>query len=196
MGVSCVMYAVSDDLAEKVRNDPPYIWLIFGEPEAYLSAKTPDRSFLDRLLRRPNQPAPPLPADIPDLSEDEWCDIDKSWHAVHFLLTGDGEPTTSPLGLLVADHPQLCSLDVGYGPPIYCSPSRVREFSEAIRDIDRAELEGRFDPAALEANDVYPSGAWSDASDWPEYLGEHYEALRDWVQKVSEQSKGIILTYT
>ena len=49
--------------------------------------------------------------------------LEKSWHGLHFALTGDpwgGEP---PLNFLLAAVP-VGTADIGYGPPRVMEPSR------------------------------------------------------------------------
>src|SRR5262245_9012884 len=66
------------------------------------------------------------PADVP---EDRVLDIDKTWAAIHFLLTGEtpyaDEPRT-PLGDAVFGGNWLGDVDVGCGPARYLTPAEVR----------------------------------------------------------------------
>jgi hypothetical protein len=38
-------------------------------------------------------------------------DLDKSWHVIHFLLTGEAEATDSPLSLLQRPYPNIGDQD-------------------------------------------------------------------------------------
>src|SRR4051812_40770621 len=58
-------------------------------------------------------------------------DIDKAWHAIHFLLTGtawEGEP---PLDFLAIGGTEIGE-DLGYGPARGLVSSQVRELATAL----------------------------------------------------------------
>ena len=97
MGVCLVLTTISSANADRVRGDPPIVWLVLGSTEDYVAAKRRPRSLLGRLLGR----AAEQDTEIPKLDlapgETQSCDLDKSWHAIHFLLVHERGNTNSPL---------------------------------------------------------------------------------------------------
>src|SRR4051812_2160785 len=59
-------------------------------------------------------------------------DIDKSWHAIQFLLTGDPWDGKPPLQNAVMGGVELGDEDVGYGPARGLSPPDVQAVSRAL----------------------------------------------------------------
>src|SRR5687767_190483 len=91
----------------------------------------------------------------------ERISIDKAWHGLHFLLTGSAEPTTGDASLVVMGGAEIGD-DGGYGPARYLEVNEVRRVSAALQALSVADLQGRYDAAAMEAMDIYPGG-WDDA---------------------------------
>ena len=90
-------------------------------------------------------------------------DFDKAWHALHFMLTGEAGSTDHPLNLLVASDPELEGTDeLGFGGYWLTEPDRVRRFSAALSEISDVDLAGRYDPAAMVAEDIYLSDVFED----------------------------------
>lgn len=103
----------------------------------------------------------PSGGDIPALS------VDKEWHAIHYLLTGDSEGGEGVLAMVVLGGKEIGE-DLGYGPARYLTASEVREAYRALAEISREELEHRFDPTDMTNRNIYP-GHWEN---------EYFEGLR------------------
>lgn len=128
-----------------------------------LVAITPDE--LRELIENPTEILDVFfPDDGAGQRRERHLDIDKSWHGVHYLLTGDpweGEP---PLSWAVLGGTGIGE-DTGYGPPRYLTPDEVRDVADALDDASPESLTARFDPVAMKAEGIYPQG-WQ-----PEDLG-------------------------
>lgn len=137
---------------------------------------TPEQ--LDALRR-----APGTILEVLDSAEDEGefpdglhLDIEKSWHAIQFLLTGDpwaGEP---PLQYVVMGGTELGDEDVGHGPARYLTPEEVQAAASAVASIPGQALWSRFDEHAFAAAEIYPQGLSQSDKD---YIVAHYEAVRE-----------------
>ena len=60
-------------------------------------------------------------------SDDDYLDIDKAWHAIHYILCGhpwEGEP---PYFNVVLGGTEINDEDVGYGPARYLVPAEVKK---------------------------------------------------------------------
>jgi len=119
-------------------------------------------------------------------------DLDKSWHLIHFLLTGEtwsGEP---PLGNVVLGGTELPETDAGYGPFRYLVPSEVREASNALASITAEDLWARFDAKQVKEAKVYPS-PWIGDSTEREYVTQNYEALRRYFTEAARSGNAMLL---
>jgi hypothetical protein len=122
--------------------------------------------------------------------EGRHLDIDKSWHAIQFLLTGEpweGEP---PLGNVVMGGTELGEEDVGYGPARGLTPAEVKSVSAALGEISGEQLWSRFDKQAFAEAEIYPQG-WD--GEGKQYIVEHYEALRQFFADAAAAGDAMIL---
>ncbi len=117
-------------------------------------------------------------------------DIEKSWHAIHFLLTGDTWGGQPPLLHVVMGGAEIGDEDVGYGPARGLTPYEVQAVSSALREISGEALWSRFDEQAFAAAEIYPEG-WS--ADGKDYVVEHYEALRRFFAEAAEAQDAMLL---
>ena len=95
-------------------------------------------------------------------SSDRYLGIGTDWHALHFLLTGDGELKPHPL-----PPPPLGNVVQGgtetqwsctYGHVRSLTPDEVRAVADALGKISVDELRSRFSVASFNAAQIYPHG--------------------------------------
>ncbi|WP_326999681.1 YfbM family protein [Dactylosporangium sp. NBC_01737] len=104
-------------------------------------------------------------------------DLDKSWHAVHFLLTGTAWEVTEGAGEAVLGGTEI-GQDGGYGPARLFDPAAVRRVAAALDTVDVGALRARFDPAAMAAADIYPSALALGPDDVEAFLAPQLAELR------------------
>jgi hypothetical protein len=122
-------------------------------------------------------------------------DIDKAWHGVHFVLTGDAWETTGPLGAAVLGGTEFGE-DNGYGPSRYLDPGEVAALARDLEALVPETFVERIDLAALAANDIYPGG-WDDEADQEdlvEYLRAGYVAVRDGYLSAAASGRAMIIS--
>ena len=117
-------------------------------------------------------------------------DIDKSWHAIQFLLTAEPWQGKPPLQDAVMGGTELGDEDVGYGPARGLSPGQVRSVATAISAISGEQLWSRFDEGKFAAAEIYPQG-WS--ADGKEYVLGYYEALQGFFAAAARDGDAMIL---
>ena len=118
-------------------------------------------------------------------------DLDKAWHILHFLLTGNAWGGQGPLANAILGGETLGSVDVGYGPARFLRASQVVEVSEALRTVPAKQLWSRFDAQACLAADIYPTNCWT--SQESEYVMEVYEGLRSFYQLSAQHGDAMLL---
>jgi hypothetical protein len=119
--------------------------------------------------------------------------LEKSWHGLHFLMTGDvwaGEP---PLNFLTLGGEEVGDIDVGYGPArIFRAPS-VTVIHKALENFPDSNVDARLDPATFEAAQIYPP-IWSEprADLLNEYAG-FLQALKAHIKKAADSHQALLL---
>ena len=124
----------------------------------------------------------------------EVLSLDKAWHGVHYLLTGEPDPGPELLsqavlgGVELGDDPEGFS---GYGPARYFRAAEVRELSQGPR---RAEVEskaaGRFDPVRMSQLQIYPG--WGEDAQDKEWLMDAFRRLRDFYSNAAKQGRAVV----
>lgn len=147
------------------------------------------------LLRAPETVPDLLDARVYDVDEPlDYVDIDKTWHVLHFLLTGEAWEAEPPLDFIATGGQQVGEEDVGYGPARVLRSPEVRRLAEALAPITWPILLSRFDIAAMDALEIYPTG-WSayDPSGEDGYFSGAFVALSALVKRGAEEGLGLLV---
>ena len=116
--------------------------------------------------------------------------MDKSWHAIHFLLCGSVDAEPSPLGSAVLGGAEI-GPDLGYGPARWLSTEQVRAIARELPD--REELLGRYDAGELRVAEVYPQIWDEDDAEIKDYVGSNYDAMRAAFLEAAQGAKAMLL---
>lgn len=150
--------------------------------------RLPDGSLQDLLAR---------PETVEDVLEEEGIaelDLDKAWHALHFLLTRtawEGEP---PLDFLVRGGKDVGDVEVGYGPARAFLSTDVRAVWKALEGRSADSLREAYDAVAMRALQIYPTG-WRTAEqdNLDSYYLDYYEQLRQFIRATAAKGEGFLL---
>jgi|SRR6185503_16439176 len=85
------------------------------------------------------------------IMESSGLDLGKDWNSLHFLLCGEGSSGESA----VMGGRTVYGVDNGFGPPQYMTPDEVARYADELAGTTDEQLRDAFDPAAMEADDVY-----------------------------------------
>ena len=124
-------------------------------------------------------------------------DVDKAWHAIHFLLTGSAWEGDPPLNFIVTGGTPMGD-DLGYGPARGLTSSEVGKVAAALKLIAPDSLLQRFDPAALTSAEIYPE-IWNrpqDEDDSRGYVSEYYDQLRSFVLDAAVEGEALLIAMT
>ncbi len=121
--------------------------------------------------------------DFATSSEVAPVDLDKAWHAIHFLLTGDTRMTLLLSGSQVPFVSEHCEVH---------RAESIRAFYEGLKGRNADELLAGFNCQVLDDLKIYPSPGWS------EELGANYvkPALLnfiDFLRVLSERNLGLMV---
>ena len=124
--------------------------------------------------------------------------IDKTWHAIHFLLTGTALPSQPPLTNVVMGGKPLGdpeNPDFDFSPACFLNPSEVKEASEEISKISKAEFQARFNPSELIKADIYPTIVWQRRGEEDnKYLTNYFLLLFKFFQEAAKLGE-VVLFY-
>jgi hypothetical protein len=114
-----------------------------------------------------------IPVDGPG---EDGLSLEKSWHSLHYLLTGSAEPVDSLLGNTILGGKEI-GPDLGYGPARFLDPNRVRAVAEALARMSTRDLARRFDLKTMKAVKIYAchdEGELELAQHYFEHLVQYY----------------------
>ena len=199
MGMVMTLHTISDDNIARVLADPPLVWRVIAadNPETYERAHAEKRpGFIARLFGAASDR---IPAQVPDLSKVDGegieTDLDKSWHGIHYLLTGTAWEGTEPIDFIVRGGTEVGQIDVGYGPARVFTSDHVAGIATVLGDLDESTLRKRFNPEEMMKLDIYPQ-IWNRASDDDDVLGyclEYAANLRRFLSHAVSNSMGMVL---
>jgi len=130
--------------------------------------------------------------------DDRYFDLDKDWHALHFLLTGESsldETKASAPYCYVVMGGTPTQFEASYGFVRYLTPEEVKAVAELLNTISVDELRQRFDPAAFNALEIYPNpspGGWDEEE--LEGLFEKYPELVKFFQNAAQDGDIVLLS--
>lgn len=199
------LFALTDEAIDALAENPEFV-------NDYLIGRVPDPGppapprLIDRLLGRTTEPPPSKP--VPQIlrrrihpSES----LDKTWHGLHFLLTGkagseDG-PDDAENEEAVADDPAywliyggiLINQDLGYGPPHAFKSSDVKRYAVYLDTLDDQTLSAAFAPQKMEELGIY-CGDWVGNSDEElNWLIDSFHTLKKFVQTTAKENLGLLI---
>jgi hypothetical protein len=201
MGIVLVLYTLSDASIERLLADPPLVWRVVApeDPELYAEARAAQRppGFLARFLGRAAKSTPNVEWE-PAPDECAECDLDKSWHGLHYLLTGSAAGGDPPLDFLMEGGRAVGDVDVGYGPARAFTSAELGAIQAALAQCSDTELHARFDPARMTNLEIQPD-IWQrrpeDEDAW-EYLEENLAALREFLGAAAARRRGMLVRLT
>jgi hypothetical protein len=201
--------SLTDATIQRLLADPPLAWQVVApdDPSFYENARREEarqakpgllaRLFGAKARTEAQAPQPPAPLAL-SAGEGEIVDLDKSWHGIHWLLTGNADEGGAPLDFLVAGGAHVGLDDVGYGPPRVFTAAETRAIAAALDRVTDDELRRRFDPEAMMRAEIYPE-IWDRdpaADDTFGYLAENVEALRRALATATSNGHGIMVYMT
>nr|WP_030503290.1 YfbM family protein [Micromonospora purpureochromogenes] len=122
-------------------------------------------------------------------------DLDKAWHGLHYLLTGDTYEIRGDAGPAVLGGDPI-GPDLGMGPARLLMPDAVRSVAAGLDAVDEATLRARFDPAAMSEAEIYPH-IWDDGgAEFDGYLLPNFTALRAFYRAAAARNDAALLAIT
>jgi hypothetical protein len=127
-----------------------------------------------------------------DHPADVELDLHKTWHCLHFLLTGLVWEGELPLGFLVAGSQEL-EVDLGYGHPRLFSAEEVKRIAAALANVSTDELLERLDPSACETAEIYGANWDEPLTDLYEEYGDAFDRLKAFVTRAADSGQAMVV---
>lgn len=118
--------------------------------------------------------------------------LEKAWHGLHYLLTGETWEGHGPLAFLLAGGEQLRADEES--PVRWFSPDEANEIHQALAAVSNNQLWSRFDADEMESRQIYP-GIWDEPeSDLKEEYVGYFEQLKQVVAAAAKSRQGLMIT--
>jgi Domain of unknown function (DUF1877) len=121
-------------------------------------------------------------------------DFDKAWHALHFMLTGSAGGTDSVLSLLINEYEKIGGdgeWDEGFS---IIPADRIAAFQAEFSLLPDEELCGRYDPQAMENEQVYMADYFvEEGAEGVEYVMQWMPNFRQFLKRCVESGSSAFL---
>ena len=125
--------------------------------------------------------------------KDRSVDLDKAWHAIHFLLTGSNGPTAAIESNVILGGKSL-STNPAYGPARLLSAPEVHQISTILERLPTQALAAKYDPRAMEVAKIYPEGMWArEVQEALQYLLHSYARVRSFYMAAAERGDAVLV---
>jgi hypothetical protein len=152
-----------------------------------------DPTQLDALCREPDLLLTHLEQCAKDTTRS--IDVDKAWHAIHFMLAGDPDGGEEPAASVVLGGQEVGE-DFGYGPARVLSSEEVRAIGEFLRDMPPEKFSLRYAPREMDAAEIYPVAWVDDGEEGREYVAHAYARLRKFYLEAAARGDGVVAWLT
>lgn len=127
----------------------------------------------------------------PDDDEDppNSMDVDKAWHGLHYLLTGEAEGGEEPLSLAILDGAEI-GPELDFGPARYLTVEEVKAVAQALAALMPEALAQRYNPRAMQEKQIYPE-IWEDDNS-VDYLLDFFPALQQFYADAAARGDAVI----
>lgn len=124
---------------------------------------------------------------------DSVLSLEKSWHGLHFAITGSAWEGSPPLNFLAGGGVQVGEEDVGYGPARLLDSNSVAALNAALTAFSDADFTRNFDPARLSGADIYPQ-IWDESLvDLKVEYGGYLQEMKAHVQRASKTGQALLV---
>jgi hypothetical protein len=123
-------------------------------------------------------------------------EVDKEWHALHWLLTGSEEEGEPPLNFILVGGTEIGHVDVGYGPARAFTSDQVQIINEALAPITSDDLLARYNGYAMSG--LYPN-VWARLEEEEQNragLAYHFDRLKRYINQAQAEGLGILVYAT
>ena len=149
--MTCTLHRVPAAEVDLVADEPERVRrILFADDENWIVTKPKGiAGFLLRLTPMSIETATrkePLTAEETEQISERECDLEGTWHGLHYLFTGTAWEGEEPACYLVLGGDEVGDDDFDV-PPRLLRPEAVRAFSEFLSELSEDDLRERYEPA-------------------------------------------------
>ena len=122
--------------------------------------------------------------------------LDKAWHGLHFMLTGEAWEGSEPLCYLLSGGEQIGDEedhDVGYGPARCITSQQVKGFSAALAAITEEKFVSRYVGSKMATLELYPRGWEEEPAEMRIWLTQSFIDLRQFIKDAAGRNKALLI---
>jgi len=147
---------------------------------------------LGQLQHDPNLIEEYLYPDGGDSEPPNYFDLDKAWHGIHYLLTGEAEGGVEPQCLAVLGGTEF-GPELAYGSPRFLTIGQVARVAETLTRLPPESLANNFNARDMASKGIYPQVIWvRDGKEALDYVLEGYEQLQVFYQEAASRGDAVI----
>lgn len=195
MGMVACFIALKDDTFEKLASLGDVDWHIEdGSLVLQQTQPTEKPGILNRILGRSSVVSAPgegfrLDAGAGEGHED---DLDKSWHILHYCLTGDLGGGTHPLGFITYGGKNLPT-DWGYGPPRVFNSEQVVKIHDVLAEVTHDTLKTQWAKVGGDNQALYLGDVIAEEGDEGfEYVIQNFDRLKGFLKFCVDRQLGFM----
>ncbi len=117
-------------------------------------------------------------------------DLDKAWHAIHFMLNGSVQGVSTISGELIVGGKPISEEDMGYGPARYFEVSKISDISAELETITNEAFFENFDAMLNQGNEIY--SGFQNTDEDKEYIASYFSGLKEFCKKTAQENKCLI----
>ena len=127
-------------------------------------------------------------------SDDNTLDIDKSWHAIHFVLSGEVWEIDEDnlLSQVVLGGSPVNDDDMGYGPARLLEKDLVKKLADALMSWDEKAFRHNFSMADMVENHVYPVMDDENEEQFFQYVWSNFKEVKTFFRQAADHGQNII----
>jgi hypothetical protein len=120
-------------------------------------------------------------------------DLDKAWHAIHYVLNGQAWEGVGPLAQTILGGERLEVNEDAVNVALL-SPADVQLVNQALQAISHQDFIARYDAKALDKAEVYPQIWVRDGQDGLNYVLEYFSELKAGYEAAAASGEGLLIS--
>jgi len=127
--------------------------------------------------------------------QDNILDIDKTWHAIHYTLTGtqyEIEDDEDVSHLILGGVP-VSEEDMGYGPARLFTKEQVVLLNNALKEWDETCFRQNFNMEGMFEEEIYPLIEGQDEEEeFFSYVWPYFKWIKEFFQEAAEEEQYVL----
>lgn len=117
--------------------------------------------------------------------------MDKSWHAIHWLIAANAGKTEKRLSHLIMGGHKV-GVKFVYGSPSMHTASEVKQFALLLQNLPLAELRANYRPQAMDEANIYPEDWINAEANTLDFLLGDFARLKAFVMAAAKANKALV----